>query len=181
MARFKPIDMKMSHSIAVLTLCLIQGFLVAAATGSARAQSEISCAWETWGGDHRDFKCPLTATGTTQLFRFKANFSGSHDDTKARMVTTLNGRPLACAAGSKTSLFAEDGDVSLECRFSVTEAAGTEHLLAVTLFWYHAQYMDFELAAADLQSPKVLAPAPPRASPFAQPLGEFRVNRATVP
>jgi hypothetical protein len=114
---------------------------------SATAQAKPQCESTTFGGDHRDIKCPLTASGATQSFRFKANFSGGHDDTSARMTATLDGAPLACAQGSKTSLFGEDGDVSLECRFALEGKAGTSRILGVTLLWSHAQYTDFALAS----------------------------------
>jgi hypothetical protein len=60
------------------------------------------------------------------------------------MKATLNGAPLACEKGSKARLEGEDGDISLECRFSIVEKAGTKHVLGVALSWYHAQYTDFE-------------------------------------
>lgn len=114
---------------------------------SAAAQDKLQCESTTFGGDHRAIKCPLKASAADQRFRFKANFSGGHDDTNARMTATLDGAPLACAKGSKTSLFGEDGDVSLECRFAIDGKAGAAHVFGVTLLWSHAQYTDFELAS----------------------------------
>jgi len=108
------------------------------------AQGKPSCEVTGPGYDSHDIRCSLSANGATQRFRFKANFSGSHDDTMAEMTTTLNGAPLACEKGSKTSLMGEDGEVSLFCRFSINDKAGTKHLLAVTVTWRHAQYKDFE-------------------------------------
>ncbi len=61
------------------------------------------------------------------------------------MTLTLDGAPLLCDAGSKTRLFGEDGDVSLECRFQIKAKAGVKLLLGVTLLWSHAQYAGTEL------------------------------------
>ncbi len=94
-----------------------------------------------------DISCPLTASGTSQHFRFKANFSGGHDDTMASMTPTLGGMPLTCEPGSKTRLMGEDGDVSLECKFSISETAGKSMILRVVLKWSHAQYTDHEFVA----------------------------------
>jgi hypothetical protein len=115
-----------------------------AAPQSART---VACSSTSTGGDLRAFTCPLGATGTLQRFRFKANFSGGHDDTMASLTATLNGAPFACDAGSKTRLMGEDGEVSLECRISIQEKAGTQHVLGIVLLWSHAQYTDVELVS----------------------------------
>lgn len=98
-------------------------------------------------GDLREVRCTLEATGSPQAFRFTADFGGSHDDTTLEMRATLDGAPLACAAGSKMSSSYEDGNVRLECRFTLAAAAGTRHALGVTLSWRHAQYVGFGLAS----------------------------------
>jgi len=117
--------------------------LAAAASGSAAAQGKAGCDSQA-AYDTLDIKCPLSASGAVQRFRFRVYFSGSHDDTTASLTTTLDGAPLACEKGSKTSLAGEDGEVSLECRFSNTGKSGTKQLLGVTISWRHAQYKDFE-------------------------------------
>jgi hypothetical protein len=137
----------MMRSSALLTVAtILHGVAVVAGMDSAIAQGNLRC--ETQAppfGDRRDIECPLNAAATAQRFRFKANFSGGHDDTRASITATINDAPLACDAGSKTSLFGEDGDVSLECRFRVAEKTDTKQVLKVTIRWYHAQYTDFEL------------------------------------
>ena len=121
--------------------------LAAAEPGSTMAQGKPSCEMTGPGYDSHDIKCSLHGTGATQRLRFKANFSGSHDDTMASMTVTLDGAPLACDKGSKTSLMGEDGEVSLECRFSISEKAGTNKVLDATVSWRHAQFKDFELGS----------------------------------
>ncbi len=122
-----------------------------ALTSTALAQSPAettgntpACSIQESLGDVRDISCSVTASGKPMHFRFKANFSGGHDDTMASMSASLNGTALICEPGSKMQLMGEDGDVSLKCKFSITEPAGTHHLLRVLIKWSHAQYTDFE-------------------------------------
>lgn len=81
--------------------------------------------------------------------RFKAHFSGGHDDTKASMSASIDGDSVECEPGSKTRLFGEEGDVSLECVFSVAGGANQLRVLKVAVLWSHAQYRDFELDLAE--------------------------------
>lgn len=123
---------------------LIAALVVLTLPGLAMAEG---CESHTPRADRRDISCSLSASETTQRFRFKALFSGSHDDTAASLAPTLDGKPLACEAGSKTQLTGEEeGDVALECRFSIAPAAGAgaKQALRVLISWHHAQYMAFE-------------------------------------
>lgn len=131
--------------IAAFIVFILQGMAPLAGVNAAQAQENIHCESLAAAGDTRDISCPLNASGTLQRFRFKANFSGGHDDTIASMTPSLDGVPLACEEGSKTSLMGEEGDVNLECKFSITQSAGTDHVLTVALSWGHALYTDFEL------------------------------------
>jgi hypothetical protein len=79
---------------------------------------------------------------------FKADFSGSHDDTRLSMALSLDDVPVACSQNSKTSLLAEDGNVSLECHFVPGGAPGTKTMLAAVIQIWHAQ-----LDAITLSSP----------------------------
>lgn len=106
------------------------------------AEDRPSCESHAPRWDRRDIRCPMSASGIVRHFRFTARFSGSHDDTTASLRPTIDGAPLACDTGSKTELMGEDGDVSLECRFSVS--AGPTQVLRVMLSWHHAEYTDFE-------------------------------------
>jgi len=133
------------RSMAVLMVLVLQALAAPAGMGAAHAQGKPRCESSEDPGDKRVVNCPLSALGILQSFRFKANFSGSHDDTMAAMTATLDGAPLACAPGSKTDLMGEDGDVSLQCTFSLTGKAGAQHVLRVMLSWRHAQYTGFEL------------------------------------
>lgn len=132
--------------IAALVILAQPGQTWAERPGTAPMQDKTHCESHTPRVDRRDIVCSLIASGTTQRFRFTARFAGSHDDTAASLTPTLEGRPLACEKGSKTNLSGEEeGDAALECRFSITGAAGAELSLRVNLAWYHARYTDFEV------------------------------------
>jgi hypothetical protein len=133
------------RSIAALVVLALPGLAMADGADTAIAAGKPKCESRTPRADRRDISCSLTASGTAQRFRVKAHFSGSHDDTTASLTPTLDERPLACEAGSKTSLTGEEeGDVTLECRFSITQPAGAKQVLRVLLSWHHARYTDFE-------------------------------------
>ncbi len=123
-------------------------FGAACAAEPAGARAALPCEAQASPGDLRNFSCPLKAATTSRRYRFKADFSGGHDDTMASMALSLDGAPLACDEGSKTSLMGEDGDVSLECRFSVPQSGGSP-VLKVVVKWSHAQYTDAGLVALE--------------------------------
>lgn len=135
----------MSRLIARLLSCVFTGLVAATGAELAEAQQELHCESKALSYKSREVECPLDAAAAAQRFRFKANFTGSHDDTTANMTASLNGSALACDEGSKTSSEGEDGDVTLECKFSVMEQAETRSVLKVALHWHHAELTDFEL------------------------------------
>lgn len=132
------------HTLTMRTLLTLATW--AAGTGPAFAAGPATCESVTPRNERREISCALKVSTASQRFRFTAHFSGSHDDTTASLALTLDGAPLACAPGSKTYLEGEDGDVALECRFSLTpgEALTTRGLRAL-LAWHHAEYTRFEL------------------------------------
>jgi hypothetical protein len=89
----------------------------------------------------------LKANGSGQKIRFKADFSGSHDDTQLSIFLSLDGLPVTCGKGSKTWLNGEDGDVSLECHLVLDGAAGTQKMLHATVNLYHAEFVGVKLSA----------------------------------
>jgi hypothetical protein len=140
----------MQMRVAARSVNLLLG-LIFSLMSDVRAETSASpglqCDSETTGGDIRSFTCPLPAAKKSRRFRFKANFAGGHDDTTASMTVALNEMPLVCEQGSKTSLMAEDGNVSLECIFSTAGKPAADLKLQVLLKWSHAQYTDFEFRA----------------------------------
>ena len=130
--------------LKVLLLFGLPGLAVGDVNVRAIDAGKQQCESRAPGGDSLDIRCSLEPTGSLQRFRFKAHFSGGHDDTRAWMEATLDERPLSCEEGSKTLLEGEEGEVSLECSFSLTEKIGTKRL-AVKVRWSHAQYTSFAL------------------------------------
>ncbi len=120
--------------------------LLAAMAGSAYAASPVNCEIQSAGWDWREYRCPLLADGKEKSLRFKADFSGVHDDTKASINLTLDAVPVTCIQGSKTNLFGEDGD-SLECRLVVPVLAGGKQVLGVAIKFHHAQLVAAELSS----------------------------------
>jgi hypothetical protein len=123
-------------------------FLAIAATAApAYAENNMTCETQSVNFKKREYRCPLTANGSGQPMRFKANFSGSHDDTQLSMNLSLDGLPVACGKGSKTWLNGEDGDVTLECHFILDGAPGNKRMLRATVNIYHAELVEVKLSA----------------------------------
>ena len=113
----------------------------------AYAEEALACETQSVNFKKREYRCPLTANGRGQQIRFKANFSGSHDDTQLSMNLSLDGLPVSCSKGSKTWLNGEDGDVSLECNFVLDGATGSKKMLRATVNIYHAEFVGIKLSA----------------------------------
>lgn len=126
--------------LAILLLALVQ-------LPCHAATSSPGCDIQSQTYDSREVSCTIPAAAQTRRFEFIARFSGGHDDTRASIRPSLNGQSLVCDEGSKTSLFAEDGDVSLQCRFTLPATSADAAKLQVTVRWSHAEYANFELAS----------------------------------
>jgi hypothetical protein len=68
----------------------------------------------------RSIQCDLRSSKTGTSLMLKVNFSGSHDDTRLTLEPLMNEKPLMCAPGSRIYSEAEDGDISLVCKFTIT-------------------------------------------------------------
>ncbi len=134
-------------SAAFWLIATPQSVVHAAETGSTPAAAPSPCTLRLPGHSTQEFECRLDPAVAARSLRFKVFFSGSHDDTRATLEATLNGAPLDCADGSKTNTEGEDGEVSLDCRFTVAGNPAAHDVLRVALRWHHAQYMGFELKA----------------------------------
>ncbi len=137
----------MTRSILVLMAFVVLSLLPNAGMPTAHAQSKPRCETPEAPGDRREVTCSISVAAVPLSLRFKANFSGSHDDTMASMTATVDGEALTCNTGSKTELMGEDGDVSLFCDFKILAKASKPKVLKVVLSWRHAQYEGFELEA----------------------------------
>lgn len=143
----------MMRSIAVLTSLVLYGPSAAAEANSESVDQGTPCTTHTTGGDALDVECLLDAAQTLRRFHFKVNFSGGHDDTRASIKPTLDGAPLACEGGGKTSLLGEEGDISLECGFSIPGGPATTHVFKVKVLWSHAQYTDYRFGSDGQPNP----------------------------
>lgn len=131
------------HTLTMRTLLTLATW--AASAGPASALEPAACESMTPRNERREITCALKSATATQRLRFKAHFSGSHDDTTAALKLMLDGAPLACEPGSKTYLEGEDGDVALECRFSIAPGASATRSVRALISWHHAEYTRFEL------------------------------------
>ena len=129
--------------VASAVLCFSALSPAGAQTQPAVAQA-LGCESKSTRGDQVVYSCPVVAKETVQRFRFVANFGGSHDDTKLSLRATLDGAPAECTPGSNASSRFEDGDIRLDCGLELKGAAGTRHVWAVRVQWYHAQLSDVQ-------------------------------------
>ena len=130
-------------------MALLAVLAVAGLTEDAHATAPADqCQVEAPRWDSRAVTCTLDAVQASQSFRFAATFSGSHDDTSLSLTARLNDQSLTCAAGSTTQSEGELGDVTLECRFSISaEQLKEKPTLKVLLSFRHAEYGSFDLEA----------------------------------
>ena len=110
------------------------GAVTAAASTPATPGRGAFCDTAPINPEAMGIACALPPVGTTRV-RLIAEFVGSHDDTKLSLVVTLDGKPIDCLPGSKTSLFAEDGTVALWC---IADVGGARPVVAATATIHHA-------------------------------------------
>ncbi|WOB06003.1 hypothetical protein [Piscinibacter gummiphilus] len=134
-------DLAMPRPALLLPLRWL-GLLIVMASSPSHAQPAIACHTEQARHDRLDVRCPWPADAPR--LRFEAHFAGSHDDTTATLVATVNGTPLTCAAGSKTSIDGQDeGDVTLTCTLTAPPLARGATHVRFELRWHHARYGGF--------------------------------------
>jgi hypothetical protein len=132
--------------VAALLVAVLPAAVGAADAGpmSATVQRALPCQAPTLTHDRLQVVCTLDASRPQRL-RVAVHFTGSHDDTTAALEVSLGGVPVVCDSGSKTSSEYEDGDVSLECRWTTPAAPGAATQLRVAAKWFHAHYLGFEV------------------------------------
>ena len=106
----------------------IAALACAAAVGFAPAFAQSApdtgpCQRELQPGDMHEFTCPLKAYPAAQKFHFVARVSGGHDDSSSLLAVSHGDQDVACAPGSKVGSEGEDGDITLDCRFTLPAAA----------------------------------------------------------
>lgn len=118
-------------------------FLSVAAFPAAASDATSACVSDPGLGGI-DVTCTITSAPTDRTLRFKADPVGSHDDIVLAMTATLDDAPLVCDAGGKTRLVGEDGEVSLDCGFTVP--AGVAERFGAHVTDHHDQYIGKGLA-----------------------------------
>lgn len=138
--------------VALLLVAALPAAVVAVHSTPTRAADKPStttplhCEPPTFGRDKLSVVCALDASAPRSV-QIKVHFTGSHDDTTASMEVALGDATVACDAGSKTSTEAEDGDVTLDCRFTAPGGSGAATVLRASARWFHAQYVSLEANA----------------------------------
>jgi hypothetical protein len=112
---------------------------------SAPSQRPLPCQPPTFGRDRLTLVCALDEGSAPQRVHVRVHLTGSHDDTTAALDVAIGDAPVACDAGSKTSTEGEDGDVTLDCRFSAPIQPGAATVVRVSARWFHAQYVGIEV------------------------------------
>ncbi len=138
-----------SGLLALLLVAALPGKFVATDrpvpnAGGQHSQPALRCEPPTLGRDKLTVVCTLDAAAP-QAVGIKVHLTGSHDDTTASMEVALGDAPVACDIGSKLSTEAEDGDVTLDCRFTASPKPGAGTVLRVAAKWFHAQYVNHEM------------------------------------
>ena len=107
-------------SIAALACAAASAFAPAFAQ---RAPDTGPCQRELQPGDMHEFICPLKAYSAAQKFHFVVLVSGGHDDSSSLLAVSHGEQDVACAPGSKVGSEGEDGDITLDCRFTLPATA----------------------------------------------------------
>jgi hypothetical protein len=126
-----------------LSVGLCPPFAAFADEAGSDLTGRASCAVHELTYETRELACLLGADSTPRRYRLQVNFSGGHDDTIASIASvTLDGTDVLCADGSKTRLVGEDGDVNVNCVFTVSATAAK---FLATFRWTHAEYTGFSV------------------------------------
>jgi hypothetical protein len=122
---------------------LLLALLVSMAAASAAAAAP--CQATTLNDEEGEAVCTLPASASAREVRFKARFLGSHDDSEVSLrLTKLNDKPVECRADSKTKSRFEDGEVTLDCGFTVPPTP-SDNRLHVRISLHHIQFDKAEL------------------------------------
>ena len=118
-----------------------------ATRAGSEPEARPACAADSSSFDSSEVSCVIRASATPRGYEFRARFAGGHDDTLVRIELALDAAPLSCDPGSKTRAFAEDGDITLSCAFTVAPGNGPPAQLVAIVRWSHAQYSGYDFKA----------------------------------
>jgi len=116
-----------------------------ASTAAASAAAAPGCLASTLNDQEGEVVCNLPASTDVREVRFKARFLGSHDDSEVSLrLILLNDKPVECRANSKTKSRFEDGEVVLDCGFTVPASLSADQV-TVKISLHHLQFDKAEL------------------------------------
>ena len=120
---FSVVPMKFLPVASLVSVCIAALACAAAPAFAQSAPDTGPCQRELQPGDMHEFICPLKAYPAAQKFHFVARVSGGHDDSSSLLAVSHGDQDVACAPGSKVGSEGEDGDITLDCRFTLPAAA----------------------------------------------------------
>jgi len=116
-----------------------------ASTAAASPTTAPSCQAATLNDEEGEAVCTVPASANVREVRFKAQFLGSHDDSEVSLrLIKLDDITVECRADSKTKSRFEDGEVTLDCGFTVP-AKPSDGRLTVKISLHHLQFEKAEL------------------------------------
>lgn len=141
--------MKFLPATAAIVIACVAALSGTATPAFAQSQPDNGpCQRELQPGDMHEFSCPLKAYPAAQKFHFVARVSGGHDDSSSLLVVRHAGQDVPCDKGSKVGSEGEDGDITLDCRFTLPAAAlKSPGKLAVSLKASHVFFENHSLTA----------------------------------
>ena len=130
------------HTLMVLALTLS----ACAAQGASAEPESLTCSVSDTRFKFRDVSCALPASPEARTYRFRALFSGGHDDSELSLLPVVPGNgPLACDAGSKPESRGEYGNIHVDCVVSAGPLAEGEKSFSVKVVWSHAVFRGVEM------------------------------------
>ena len=133
-----------NFAVALLLLgCFVRPLSAAGAPDAVSIKSTCELLSPTY--DTHEVSCIIAGSSKVRRLQFKAMFSGGHDDTLVSIHPSINDSEIACEDGSKTSAFAEDGDITLKCNLTMNSAEGNNTKAKIIIRWSHAQFADFDV------------------------------------
>ena len=132
------------NSLKVLALTLWAS--AAPAPVVAADAASLACSVIDTRFKYRDVSCALPGSSEPRTYRFRAFFSGGHDDSEVSLIpVTAGSLPLACGAGSKPELTGEYGDIHVDCVVSTGPLAEGEKTFSAKVVWSHAVFRGVEM------------------------------------
>lgn len=134
--------------VSLSVLAALWGTCGPAAAQATAPADNGPCQRELQPGDMHEFSCPLKAYPGAQKFGFVVRVSGGHDDSSSALTVRHGEQDVTCHKGSKVSSEGEDGNITLDCHFTLPAAAlKAPSKLSVSLKASHVFFEDYTFKA----------------------------------